>query len=57
MYMTWQVITCSVNALIIYFLAKDVEGGEGDRILYIVYSIGINLIHCLIFLRRVCCLC
>ena len=46
MYTTWQVylyldqlrqcVTCSANALIIYSLTKDVEGGGGDRILYIV---------------------
>ena len=48
MYTTWQVyldrdqlrqcITCSTNALIMYSLTKDVEGGGGDRIQYIVDS-------------------
>ena len=45
-------ITCIANALIIYTLAKDVEGGGGDRILYIVDYIPcflykyLRLFHC-----------
>ena len=36
-------ITCCANALIIYSHAKDVEGGGGDHILYIVDSIRTKL--------------
>ena len=49
-----QSITCSVNALVIYSLAKDVEGGRGDSILYIVDSIRIKLPYPLLDFPQTC---
>ena len=54
MYTTWQVYLDSVNALIIYSLAKDVEGGGGDCILYIVDSIWIRLPYQLLDFPQTC---
>ena len=58
MYKKWQVyidksITCSANALICS-LAKDVEGGGGDSILYIVDSIRIKLPYPLLNFPQTC---
>ena len=47
-------ITCNANALILYPLAKDVEGGGGERILYIVDSIGIKLSYPLFDFPQTC---
>ena len=44
----------SANALIIYSLAKDVERGGGDRILYIVDSIRIKLPYPLLDFPQTC---
>ena len=62
MYMTWHIstgtfrqsITCSVNAHIIFPLAKDVEGGGGDCILYILDSIWIKLPYTLLDFPLTC---
>ena len=48
-----QSITCSANALIMYSLAKDVEGG-GERILHIVDSIWIKLPYQLLGFPKTC---